>query len=150
MDGVSSAFVPGLVIVEPAGIIAVCMRWERAEDGAGIKARRRWLDGDSVSIIVLKLSPPPDNGCFLGANCRSLIVRRSSPFIDIELFDQWTCCFLFESRRDTDRGVSLWDNTARSSLPDSTYGPLYELNVDIEKKNEINCYRQFCSWKNIP
>jgi hypothetical protein len=108
------------------------MRWERAEDGAGITAGRRWLDGDSISIVVLKVSPT-GNGCFRGVNCRSFIERRSSPFDIFDLSVQWTCCFLIELVRDEVVGVLFSDDTMRSSWPDSIYGPLYELSIEEKK-----------------
>ena len=121
------------VTVEPAGIIAVWIRWESADDGVGITARRRCDDGDSVSMAVLSRSPP-GKVCLRGVNCRSLIERRSSPFGVVDPSGQCTCDFFTELARDKDRGVMFSDTKIRWSWLDSTYGPLYELISQTESR----------------
>lgn len=124
------------VTVEPAGIIAVWIRWESADDGVGITARRRCDEGDSVSMVVLSRSPP-GKVCLRGVNCRSLIDRRSSPFGVLDPSGQCTWDFFNELARDKDRGVVFSDTKIRWSWLDSTYGPLYEL-ISQAESNSIN------------
>jgi len=90
-DGVKNWLAPMLLTVEPAGIIAVLIKWESVElEG------RRWADGDSVSIEW-----------------------RLSIFGDDDPSGQWTFCFLSEFVRE-DVGVRLLsDVLPASSLPDS-------------------------------
>lgn len=110
---------PVFVTVDPAGIIAVWIRWERADDGGGIKAMRRCDEGDSVRVFVWRRSPP-GSGCFRGVNCRSLMDRRSSPREVVVPSGQWTCDFFKELLRETLCGVVLVELNFRLSWLGST------------------------------
>jgi len=94
LDGVKNWLVPVQLTVEPAGIIAVWIKWERFE-----LAGRRWADGDSVSIVVLRIFSPENNSWLF--------------FVDPS--GQWTCCFLSEFVREKVGGMLF----STSSLPDS-------------------------------
>lgn len=123
---VNNWLAPVFVTVEPAGIIAVWMRWDKADDGAGMTAIRRCDDGDSFRLIGCKVSLA-EVGCFLGVNWRSFIERRSSPFVESETSGQWTCCFRGELTRVEFCGVFCSETNLRWSFMDSAYGPLYDL-----------------------
>jgi len=108
LDNVNNWFAPMLLTVDPAGIIAVWMKWERAND---VKAGRRWAEGDSVSFVVLRMFPSEYCWCF--------IEWKLSSFGVVDPSGQWTCCFLSEFVREKAGLMLFSDPTHPSSLPDS-------------------------------
>ncbi len=106
LDGIKNWLVPVLLTVEPAGIIAVWIKWDRFE-----LIGRRWADGDSVSIVVLRIFPPEND-------CWGFMEWKSSSFRVVDLSGQWTCCFFSEFVREKVRVILFSDGRPTSSWPD--------------------------------